>query len=207
MRVVSAVATAILLSAAVLPAQAPITPGLPPPQAVPPAPSAPAPGQEAQAPGVQPPTTTTPAPGTPAVAAPPLTRNFITPAGLLFNTVRPERVADFEAVLWYLQQALQMSTDPTVRAQAQGWKMFRATEPGPNGTVLYVFSLDPAVPKADYGLGRILADAYPDRVQEIWRLYQGAVTSGGNLLNLTPVEPKEPMPFAPAATPRPTAGR
>jgi hypothetical protein len=138
----------------------------------------------------------------------PAIRTFTAPAGLLFNSVRPERVADFEAVVWYLQQALQKSTDPVVQAQAKGWRVFRAAEPGPNATIVYVFLLDPTVPKSDYGLGRILADAYPDKIQEIWRLYQGSVTGGGSLMNLTPVEPKEPMPFAaptstaPAAPPR-----
>ena len=140
------------------------------------------------------------APAAPVAVTPPLTRSLTTKAGLLFNTVRPERVADFETVLWYLEQALRQSTDPTVRAQAQGWKVFKAVEPGPNASVLYVFVLDPAVPRADYGLGRILADAYPDKVQEIWRLYQGAVSSGGSLLNLAPLELKEPAPLTPPAT-------
>ncbi len=55
--------------------------------------------------------------------------------------------------------------------------------------VLYVFVLDPTVTGADYSLGRILADAYPDqaKLQEIWKLYSGSVT-GGSLLNLTPAE-------------------
>ena len=146
------------------------------------------------------------APAAPASVTPPLTRSLTTKAGLLFNTVRPERVADFETVLWYLEQALRQSTDPTVRAQAQGWKVFRAVEPGPNASVLYVFVLDPAVPRADYGLGRILADAFPDKVQEIWRLYQGAVSSGGSLLNLAPLELKEPAPLTPpGASGRPAA--
>jgi hypothetical protein len=118
-------------------------------------------------------------------------------------------VQDFEKVLAYLQAALDTSSDPTMRAQAQGWRIFKATEPGPNGTVLYVFAFNPTVPGADYGLGRILAEAYPDaaQLQEIWRLYQGAVTSGGSLLNLTPVTPAPapPPPVAPAAgaTPSP----
>ena len=33
---------------------------------------------------------------------------------------------DFETVMWYLQEALEKSTDPTVRAQAQGWRIFKA---------------------------------------------------------------------------------
>ena len=63
---------------------------------------------------------------------------------------------------------------------------------------------------ADYGLGRILSDAYPDQIQEIWKLYTGALAGGGSLLNLTPVQPP-PLPppgttptlIVPTPTPRP----
>ena len=138
---------------------------------------------------------------TPAPAAT-AARTFTAPAGLLFNTVRPERVADFERVISYLQSALEKSTDAKDRAQAQGWRIFRATEPGPGGSVLYVFILDPTVPGADYGLGRILAAAYDaTQLQEIWKLYTGAVTGGGTLLNLTPVKPGTGTPASPAAPP------
>lgn len=185
-RVVSAAVVAIVMTASVAAAQAPAEPTGPPS-----VPSAAVPAG---------------APAAPVAVTPPLTRSLTTKAGLLFNTVRPERVADFETVLWYLEQALRQSTDPTVRAQAQGWKVFKAVEPGPNASVLYVFVLDPAVPRADYGLGRILADAYPDKVQEIWRLYQGAVSSGGSLLNLAPLELKAPAPLTPpGASGRPAA--
>jgi hypothetical protein len=114
-------------------------------------------------------------------------------------------VADFEKVMAYLQAALEKSADAKDRAQAQGWRVFKAAEPGPGGTVLYVFVLDPTVPGADYGLGQILAEAYTDtaQLQEIWKLYTGAVTSGGTLLNLSPVEPgaPTPVPVTPPAAP------
>src|SRR5205085_5881736 len=61
----------------------------------------------------------------------------------------------------------------------------------------YVFVIDPAIPGADYGLGRILSDAYPDRIQEIWKLYTGALAGGGSLLNLSPVQPPPPTPATP----------
>jgi hypothetical protein len=123
----------------------------------------------------------------------------------VFHAVRPERVVDFETVVGYVQSALEKSTDPQVRAQAKGWRVFKATEPGPNGTVLYVFLLDPAVVGADYALGPILSDAYPDQIEQIWKLYQGALAGPGSqtLLNLTPVKPP-PLPTsgtAPTAAP------
>jgi hypothetical protein len=150
----------------------------------------------------QPPTQ--PPPTAPALAA----REFTAPVGMILNTVRPERVADFERFIAYLQAALEKATDPTTAAQAKGWRVFRATEPGPNGTVLYVFLLDPTVAKTDYGLGRILADAYPNPVQlqEIWKLYQSSVTSGGSLLNLAPSHPVLTPAGATPGTPVTPAG-
>ena len=145
-----------------------------------------------QEPPAPPPQTTPGAAQAPAAPAPAVARTFSAGTGLLFNTVRADRVVDFEMVVGYLQAALEKSTDPTVRAQARGWRVFKATEPGPNATVLYVFLLDPAVGGADYGLGRILSDAYPDQIQDIWKLYTGALSGGGSLLNLTPVQAPPP---------------
>ena len=152
------------------------------------------------------------APVVPAPTVPPVplgARTFTSSTGVIFTAVRPDRVVDFEMVIGYLEAALEKSTDPGVRAQARGWRVLKATEPGPNSTVLYTFLIDPTVPGADYGLGRILSDAYPDQIQDIWKLYTGALAGGGSLLNLTPVQPA-PLPpatpgllAAPAVTPRP----
>jgi len=200
MRIVQT-AVAALLMGLVLHAQvpSPVTPTTQQPdpsgaQTVPPlaqpAPQAPVPGA--------PPVPTPILPPVPAV--PLLARSFTTKAGLLFTSVRPERVVDFETVIGLLKDALANSTDPAVRAQAAGWQIFKALEPGPNMTVTYVFVIDPAIPGAEYGLGRILADAYPDRIMEIWKLYTGALAGGGSLLNLLPVEKPLATPLTPTLT-------
>jgi hypothetical protein len=168
-------------------------------------------GQPSQTPGPPAPTPQAPAPpGVPVQAPPPVARTFAAEAGLLFNTVRPERAKDFETFLSHLRFALDNATSPAVQAQAKGWRMFKAGEPGPNNTVLYVFVLDPAIKDADYGLGRILADAYPDTAQltEIWKLYTSSVTGGGSLLNLNALklEPPTPAPAPPATTTPTTPG-
>lgn len=198
--------SAIVLALALAPATLLAQQQPPPPQ-----PQQPPPPQQ------QPPTTQRP--DSPATAVPATTssvRTFTAPAGIIINAVRPERVADFEKLIGYLQEALASSTDTTVRAQAEGWRVFKASETGPNGAALYLFLFDPAVTGADYGLGRILAAATPDqsKLQEIWKLYTDSLASGGSLLNLTPVkvtpgeskdspsqEPKspEPEPKAPEA--------
>jgi hypothetical protein len=127
-------------------------------------------------------------------------RTFTAPAGLIFSTVRPDRVVDFEMVMGYLQAAFEKSTDERVREQAKGWRVFKATEPGPNNSVMYVFVIDPAIPGAEYGLGRILAEAYPDQIQEIWKLYTGSLTPSATLLNLSPLKPT-PLLTPPSGVP------
>jgi len=174
------------------------------------------PAQQPAAPPATPPAQTLPAaqtppgtpPGTPPVTAPavppipatPATlaaRTFTAECGFLLHPVRPERVADFERFLDYVRDALARTTNPRVRSQADGWRFFKASEPGPNGVALYVFWVDPVVPGAEYSLGPILNEVYSDPAQlnEIWTLYTSSVTSGGTLLNLTPVMLNPPQPI------------
>ncbi|HVC20261.1 MAG TPA: hypothetical protein VNE16_09295 [Vicinamibacterales bacterium] len=134
-----------------------------------------------------------PAPPAPApVAVAP--RTFKAPVGLLFSPVKPAQAAAFEAVIGRLRQALAASRDPQLRRQAAGWRFFKADEPGPGGSVLYVFVIDPTVPGADYTVSKILKRAYPDDDRELLE-YGASFAAGQTLLNL------EPMPAAPAPAP------
>jgi len=162
------------------------------------------PGQVPGVPGVpgQLPPTAKPvaAPASSATAA----RTFTAPVGLLFNTVRPDKAIDFERLVASVRKTLESSSDPKLQAMAKGWHFYKATEFGPGNSVLYVFVIDPVVPGEDYGLGRVLSSGSTDTaaLQEIWKLYTGSVTSGGSLLNLSPIP--EPPP-APAPGEKPAA--
>lgn len=183
------VVTAFVMCASVAAAfpQQPQTPAAP----------APAPAQQPPVPG-QP-------PGAPAAGpAPVQPRTFTAPAGLIFTAVRPERVVDFEKVMAYFQAALEKSSDPTVRKQAAGWRIFKATETVQAGAVVYVYVIDPTVVGPEYGIGKVLADAFPDEAAQLWKLYLGAVSGGGSLLNLTPVMPVEPPPLDAPVKAKPT---
>jgi hypothetical protein len=113
----------------------------------------------------------------------------------VLQPVRRDRVVDFEVVVGFLTAALEKTTDATLRAQAKGWRVLKASEPGSNDSVLYVFLFDPVVPCAEYALGPILANAYPDRIQEIWKLYTDSLVPGATLLNLGPVPPPPTRPL------------
>jgi hypothetical protein len=111
-------------------------------------------------------------PARPAVTAPNYT--FDSTVALLLFYVRPDKVADFEAVVGRLAQALDASTDPARRQQAAAWRMLRSSEP-PRDAVVYVFLLDPVVPNADYDPVRILSESLPTEVQPLYDKLKASV--------------------------------
>ena len=141
-----------------------------------------------------------PPPGQNVVSPPPLGRVFASEQGLIFNAIRPDKVMDFETVLAKLRAALAESKDPVRNQQGWGWKIFKAAEPGPNGSVLYVFVMDPAVKGADYGIAKILSEAYPNEVMDLYRMYTGAfATAGQTLINLQAIPALNPTSAAPGS--------
>ncbi len=180
---------AVLMLAMTAGAAAQTTTTQPPPSgALQPQQTSPLPGATPATPTVPPAPVGPPAPGQSVVSPPALGRVFAAEQGLIFNAIRPDKVMDFETVLAKLRAALANSKDPVRNQQGWGWKIFKATEPGPNGSVLYVFVMDPAVKGADYGVARILSEAYPTEIMDLYRMYTGAfATAGQTLINLQPV--------------------
>ena len=115
----------------------------------------------------------------------PNVRVFGSDAGLVLNFVKPDKTADFEAIMARLKEALQRSGNSERKQQAASWKVFRAVEPGGNGSVLYVFTIDPAVKGVDYTVSAILAEAFPTEVQALYKQYADAYAAGQNFVNLT----------------------
>jgi hypothetical protein len=156
------------------------------------------PQQTSPLPGATPPTPSAPPapappPGQSVVSPPPLGRVFASEQGMIFNAIRADKVTDFETVIAKLRAALANSKDPVRNQQGWGWKIYKVAEPGPNGGVLYVFLMDPVVKGADYGVAKILAEAYPTEIMELYRMYTSSFAPAGQtLINLQPVasEPK-----------------
>lgn len=128
---------------------------------------------------------TTAVPNAVPQATAPAARVFAFDAGLVLNFVKPEKTGDFEAVMGKLKEALQKSDKPLRKQQAASWKVLKALEPGANGSALYVFLIDPAVKGADYTVSTILAEAFPNEVQTLYKQYADAYASGQNFVNLT----------------------
>ena len=110
-------------------------------------------------------------------------RLFPNDAGMVLNFIKPDKTADFEAVMAKLKEALQKSEKPERKEQAAGWKVFKSADPA-GANVLYVFIIDPAVKGADYQVSNIISEAFPTEANEMLKKYAEAYAQGMNILNL-----------------------
>lgn len=126
--------------------------------------------------------------------------SFEAPVGLVVNYVRPGSTADYEDVMFRVLESFAEGDDVERRAQGEGWRVYRAREPGPNNQAVYVWLLDPAVAGGDYSVPQILADAFPAEAQQLYEVYNESFGAGQIWLNLDPLVANEEEE---AATPEP----
>ena len=115
---------------------------------------------------------------------------FTTDGGVILNFVKADKTADFEMVMGKLKEALAKSEKPERKAQAAGWKYFKAAEPGPAGAVIYVFIMDPVASGAEYSVGNILVETLgATEGQALYKTYSESYANPaiGALLHLTKV--------------------
>ena len=120
-----------------------------------------------------------------AAQAAPAAKLFASDAGMVLNFIKPDKTADFEAVMGKLKEALAKSPKPERKQQAATWKVFKSPDPAAGGNVLYVFIIDPSVKGADYTVSTILSEAFPTEVQALYKQYAESYASGQNFVNLT----------------------
>jgi hypothetical protein len=120
-----------------------------------------------------------------AAQAAPAAKLFASDGGMVLNFIKPDKTADFEAVMGKLKEALAKSPKPERKQQAASWKVFKSPDPAAGGNVLYVFIIDPSVKGADYTVSTILAEAFPAEVQALYKQYAESYASGQNFVNLT----------------------
>lgn len=103
-------------------------------------------------------------------------------AALIQIVVKPDKTADFEIVLGKLKEALQKSDKEIRRKQAEGWKAFKSTTPGPNGAVIYMMWIDPVVKGEEYAMSRLIYEVFPTESQEIFAKYKDALVGQQTIL-------------------------
>ena len=103
---------------------------------------------------------------------------------LVLNYIKADKTADFESVVGKIKEALAKSEKPERKAQASGWKIFKAAEPGPGGAVLYVWVVDPVVKDVEYSVSAILTEGFPAEAAALYKTLADCY-SGQAIINLT----------------------
>jgi hypothetical protein len=86
---------------------------------------------------------------------------FDSDQGIVLSYVLRERVDDFERVVDRVRGLLSESDNVSQQDMAAGWRMFRAREPGPSNSVVYVWVLEPVTKGADHGIPQLLRVLLP----------------------------------------------
>ncbi len=128
-----------------------------------------------------------------APAQPSTARVFTGEFGMLFNVIKPEKAEDFEKVIASLKDALAVSKNPVHQAMAKGWRVYKSTEAIAGGNILYVFVIDPVVKDADYSPSKILSEVFPDKVQELFKIYSTSFAGGATIQNHKLVADMKPV--------------
>lgn len=113
----------------------------------------------------------------------PAARTISGDVGVVYYVVKADKTADFESIVGKLKEALAKSENAVHKQQAAGWRVFKQNEPGPNGNVLYVALIDPAVKDADYNLLPVLYAMFPAEAQALYATYRDSLVGGVSHVN------------------------
>jgi hypothetical protein len=127
------------------------------------------------------------APATPAAPATvdPAAVTFTTDVGLLLVTIKPDKVADYEAAITVLQEALAKAADPARLAMSRGWRVYKAAETDAKGNVVYVHAMLPAVSGGDYRPSMLLDQLIEEPPADLLTKYRDAFAAAPSKLSLT----------------------
>jgi 23S rRNA G2069 N7-methylase RlmK/C1962 C5-methylase RlmI len=107
---------------------------------------------------------------------------------MIFNIIKPDKTADFEAVMAKVKEALAKSDKPGRKQMALSWRVFKGAEAGLGGNVVNVFWFDPPVKDEDYSITQILSEGFPNDAQDLWSKFVNCFAAGAQtMLNLSQV--------------------
>jgi len=90
---------------------------------------------------------------------------------LMIMLIKPDKSADFEAVIAKYREALGKSDKEARKAQLAGMNVFKSPTPM-NGSAAYGFSFDPIVKGEEYDITKVVTEVFPVEVQEIYLKYK-----------------------------------
>lgn len=128
----------------------------------------------------------------------PASEHFVTDTGILLVAVKPAAIADYEAIVQALQDALSKDQDATRSAAAKGWHVYKAKETDSKGNALYIHLMSPSVTGFDYRMSLLLDALVKELPPDLLSKYQDSFAAPPTMLNLTELANMSIAPVAPA---------
>ena len=95
-------------------------------------------------------------------------------AGLILNFIKPDKAADWEALIDKIVAAMKASDDPQRKAQASAWKVYKSTEQPVKDAVLYFWVLEGVPPDGEYSMVKILTQLFKTDANAMYQEYSAA---------------------------------
>ena len=108
-------------------------------------------------------------------------------SAVFMNFVKADKASQFEGLVQKLKDGLAKSEKAEHKQIAASWKVYKATEAGAGGAVIYVSEINGVATGQDYSMISLLYALYPAESQAIYAQYNEvfATPAVGNLVNLT----------------------
>ena len=94
-------------------------------------------------------------------------------ATVMIVLIKPDKTADFEAVIAKYKEALAKNDKAARKEQLAGLKIYKSPT-AMGGNTAYIFSVDPVVKGEEYDITRVINEVFPSEVTEWFNKYKDA---------------------------------
>ena len=94
-------------------------------------------------------------------------------AAIVLVLIKPDKAADFEAVVAKYKEALGKSDNPKRKEQLAGITVLKSPTPI-GGNTAYVFRVDPVLKGEEYDITRIIVEVFPSEATDMYNRYKDA---------------------------------
>ena len=92
-------------------------------------------------------------------------------AAVITILIKPDKTADFEAVIAKYKEALEKSENATRKQQLAGMRFFKSPTQA-QGNAMYIIYVDNVVKGEEYDITRVVTEVFPVEVQAIYQKYK-----------------------------------
>jgi hypothetical protein len=94
-------------------------------------------------------------------------------ATVMIVLIKPDKTADFEAVIAKYKEALAKNDKAARKEQLAGMKIYKSPT-AMGGNTAYIFSIDPVVKGEEYDITRVINEVFPSEVTDFFNKYKDA---------------------------------